>query len=90
MHIHSYGASAIPVEIGSRNVYRDLGLRDADALLAKAELVTALSNIIAACGCNRSKARGGCGCSARMLRRLRRSECAHGYLGPCRRVTTDS
>jgi hypothetical protein len=72
VHLHSCGASAIPVEIGSRNIYRDLGFPDADELFLKAGLVTALSDIIAARDYNPSEVHARCGCSARTLRRLRR------------------
>lgn len=72
VHIHSCGAFAIPVEIGSRNVYRDLGFRDADELLVKAGLVTALFDIIDARGYDLSEAHARCRCSPRTLCRLRR------------------
>lgn len=81
MHLHSCAASAIPVEIGSRNVYRDLGFPDADELFVKAGLVTALSDIIAARGYNLSEVHARCGCSARTLRRLRRGRFHHTAVG---------
>lgn len=36
----------IEIEEGSGNVYADLGLRDADAMLMKAQLVTKIDEII--------------------------------------------
>ena len=35
------------IEIGSRNVYADLGFPDADEMLVKAQLVNKISEIIA-------------------------------------------
>lgn len=40
-------AKGMKFEPSSGNVYADLGVRDADAMLVKAELVTAISRIIA-------------------------------------------
>lgn len=42
------GASILEFEIGSGNVYRDLGFKDADAMLAKARIVAEISRIIRA------------------------------------------
>ena len=36
----------VKLELGSGNVYADLGVKDADAMLVKAELVLAISRII--------------------------------------------
>ena len=42
------GASISEFEIGSGNVYKDLGFKDADAMLAKARIVAEISRIIGA------------------------------------------
>ena len=42
------GASKFEFEIGSGNVYKDLGFKDADAMLAKARIVAEISRIIRA------------------------------------------
>lgn len=42
------GASKSEFEIGSGNVYKDLGFKDADAMLAKARIVAEISRIIRA------------------------------------------
>ncbi|MGH8703612.1 MAG: helix-turn-helix domain-containing protein [Burkholderiales bacterium] len=42
------GASKLEFEIGSGNVYKDLGFRDADAMLAKARIVVEISRIVCA------------------------------------------
>ena len=42
------GASGLEFEIGSGNVYKDLGFKDADAMLAKARIVAEISRIIRA------------------------------------------
>lgn len=39
-------AAQVKVEGGSGNVYADLGVKDADAMLVKAELVMAIASII--------------------------------------------
>jgi predicted XRE-type DNA-binding protein len=42
------GVSGPEFEIGSGNVYKDLGFKDADAMLAKARIVAEISRIIRA------------------------------------------
>jgi predicted XRE-type DNA-binding protein len=42
------GASRLEYEIGSGNVYKDLGFKGADAMLAKARIVAEISRIIRA------------------------------------------
>ena len=42
------GVSGLEFEIGSGNVYKDLGFKDADAMLAKARIVVEISRIIRA------------------------------------------
>jgi hypothetical protein len=42
------GASKLEFEIGSGNVYNDLGFKDAHAMLAKARIVAEISRIIRA------------------------------------------
>jgi len=42
------GASGLEFEIGSGNVYKDLGFKDAEAMLAKARIVAEISRIIRA------------------------------------------
>lgn len=42
------GASKLEFEIGSGNVYKDLGFGDADAMLAKARIAAEISRIIRA------------------------------------------
>jgi predicted XRE-type DNA-binding protein len=48
--------TAIPIERGSGNVFEDLGLPDAAALLAKAELVSRICDIISKRGLTQSQA----------------------------------
>jgi len=44
------------VEVGSRNVYADLGFADADEMLVKAQLVSKISEIIAERGYSQTEA----------------------------------
>jgi len=47
MRTHQQRRSIATHEVGSGNVYRDLGFPDADEMLAKAELTSTLSDLIA-------------------------------------------
>ena len=47
MGTHQQRRSITTHEVGSRNVYCDLGFPDADEMLAKAELTSTLSELIA-------------------------------------------
>lgn len=49
-------AGKIEVERGSGNVYEDLGFKDPDRLLVKAELVAVISSIISSQGLTQAKA----------------------------------
>ena len=42
------GAAELESEISSGNVYKDLGFKDADAMLAKARIVSEIARIIRA------------------------------------------
>ena len=48
--------AGVKFELGSGNVYADLGVKDADAMLIKAELVMAISRIIQERGLTQSAA----------------------------------
>jgi predicted XRE-type DNA-binding protein len=57
-------------EIGSRNVYRDLGFGNADEMLAKAQLVSEVSESISSSGLAFREAADHAGCTPRELRHL--------------------
>ena len=68
MTAHTY--NGIAVEEGSGNVYADLGMADADAMLAKANLVTQLLEGIQQRGCSQDAAAQALGLSGEQLEAL--------------------
>jgi predicted XRE-type DNA-binding protein len=66
--------SRTPREIGSRNVYADLGLADADDMLIKAQLVASIAAIIEENGYTQTKAAGILGLTQPKLSRLLRGQ----------------
>lgn len=74
MGTHRSGGSTICYEVGSGNVYRDLGFSDADEMLVKARLVSTLSNIIFERGYRLSEVSARLECPTSRLRRLLRGQ----------------
>ena len=66
------------IEQGSGNVYADLGFKDADQLLVKAELVAAIASIIAQRGLKQAGAAQVLGLTQPKLSRLLRGH-FHGF-----------
>ena len=71
-------ARQVKVERGSGNVYRDLGFKDADQLLVKAELVAAIAAIISKRGLKQADAAGLLGLTQPKLSNLLRGH-FHGF-----------
>ena len=63
-------------EIGSRNVYADLGFADADEMLVKAQLVSKISEIIAERGYSQTEAAQRLGLPQPKLSKLMRGQCS--------------
>ena len=64
----------VPHEVGSRNVYADLGLPDADEMLIKAQLVANIASIIEENGYTQTKAAAILGLTQPKLSRLLRGQ----------------
>jgi predicted XRE-type DNA-binding protein len=62
------------LEVGSRNVYADLGLADAEEMLVKAQLVSKISEIIAERGYSQTEAAQHLGLPQPKLSKLMRGQ----------------